>query len=599
MYRHVLFFLFFSTVQAIVWGQVSPECTNAIPICYNTPVNGGTNGYGSDDFNGAASSGCLEQTNTGAIESNSAWYRFRTNASGQLGFNIGHDASEDWDFALYQANDCNSLGEPVRCNFFDNRDENTFIGVGEDPSGDTDTLQYTDWLMVQPGQDYYLLINNFSDANSGFSIQFSGEIFNTNPYDALDCSIVNNLLGPPVAACSNETVLLDATTINALSYVWYQDIGNGYQEIIGETDAMFQPIQSAMYRVLVITTDEQIISEVQVAFLPPPTTNVIADEITCENEIGFDLSVKDVEALGGQDPSNYIVGYYLSQLDAEMGINELSKQYVTAQGVQTIYVRVSSIQNLNCFDASERFELNTIASPILGENQERYLCDDLMSITIGETILNDNYQYLWDTGETTPNITVSEPATYVLTATTSLDNVFCVRTRTFTVIRTQLPEISDVQVGEYGFSNTVTVVTNLDGDFEYRIDDGEFQSSAIFEGILPGNHTVYMRDLSGCGVDGEEIAVIGYLPYFSPNGDGINDYWHIMGIEHLNEPIVSIFDRYGKPLHVLNKDNPDWNGTQNGEQLPGSDYWFQLSFIDGNGNRVKAKFLKNHFSLRR
>lgn len=111
-------------------AQVAPDCVTAIPICNNTPVTGGTNGYGTDDFHGAVKSGCLEPTATGAIESNSAWYRFRTGASGQLGFDIASDVNEDWDFALYRSDDCGSLGEPVRCNFFDNRDKKAYQGVG-------------------------------------------------------------------------------------------------------------------------------------------------------------------------------------------------------------------------------------------------------------------------------------------------------------------------------------------------------------------------------------------------------------------------------------------------------------------------------------
>ena len=228
-------------------------------------------GYGVDDFNGANSSGCLEPTITGAIESNSAWYRFRTGASGQLGFNIGFDASEDWDFALYRASDCGSLGDPVRCNFFDNRDMETFMGVGEDPGGNTDTFLYEDWLDVVPGEDYYLLINNFSNTNSGFSIQFSGQIFVTNPFDALDCSIISNLLGPPMAACEGDNVVLDATTNDVLSYTWYADTGSGYQLIPGETGATLGVTTSAMYRVEVIrTTMNNLISDVQVYFSLTP-----------------------------------------------------------------------------------------------------------------------------------------------------------------------------------------------------------------------------------------------------------------------------------------------------------------------------------------
>lgn len=583
----------------VVLGQISSECSNAIPICYNTPINGGTMGCGIDDFNGAVSSGCLETTTTGAIESNSAWYRFRANAAGQLGFNIGHDSSEDWDFALYQAVDCNNLGEPIRCNFFDNRDENSFIGIGEDPTGDTSTLQYGEWLMVEPGQDFYLLINNFSDLNSGFSIQFSGDIFETNPYDALDCSIINNLLGPPIAGCSNEIVVLDATSPNATNYVWYQDVGNGFEEIIGENNATYQVTQSAMYRVLVVTTTEQIISEVQVAFLSPPTTNPLIDEITCQNSIGFDLNSKDNEALGNQNPADYIVSYYSSQADADLGVNELPKQLITTPGIQTIFARLASIQNPNCFDASGSFELNTLVTPMLGADEEIYLCDLSSFATIGESVPSMEFEYLWNTGETTSELNVSQPGQYILTATSSLANVFCVRTQTFTVIETELPEIIEVLFSDFSFENTVEIVPNVSGEFEFRIDDEPYQSSPVFEGVLPGNHTIYMRDLRGCGTITEEIAVIGYLPYFTPNGDGVNDKWNLMGIEYLNDPIVSIFDRYGKALKTLNNSSNDWDGTHNGEPLAGSDYWFQLSFIDDNGNRINAKFIENHFSLRR
>lgn len=129
----IFFTLFFLGILAR--AQVASDCGNAIPICNNTPTNAGTYGFGSDDFNGAAVSGCLEQTLDGATESNSAWYRFRTGASGRLGFNIGIDTEEDWDFALYKTDDCNTLGDPVRCIFFDNQDTNAFVGVGEDPTG--------------------------------------------------------------------------------------------------------------------------------------------------------------------------------------------------------------------------------------------------------------------------------------------------------------------------------------------------------------------------------------------------------------------------------------------------------------------------------
>jgi hypothetical protein len=33
----------------------------------------------------------------------------------------------------------------------------------------------------------------------------------------------------------------------------------------------------------------------------------------------------------------------------------------------------------------------------------------------------------------------------------------------------------------------------------------------------------------GCGVDKREIVLIDYPKFFTPNNDGYNEYWHILG----------------------------------------------------------------------
>jgi len=465
-------------------AQVAQDCANAVPICDNTPVNGGTNGFGIDDFNGLAESGCLERTQSGAIESNSAWYRFRTNASGQLGFNIGHDSAEDWDFALYQASDCSALGEPIRCNFFDNSDQRSYTGVGEDPSGIV-SVNYEQWLDVNPGEDYYLLINNFSSTNSGFSIQFSGEIFVTNPFDALDCSIISNLLGPPIAACEGDNIVLDGTMTGAEGYNWFQNDGAGFQPITSENDATLTVMNGATYRVEVVRQGENIISDVQVAFTAVPTTNPISNDIFCHDDEGYDLLLKDVEALGDQDPSSYLVSYHNSQADAVDGIHPLNKLYQ-------------------------------------------------------KNPPNPNYTYRWDTGEVTPTITISQAGNYTLTATSTAMGITCNNVRTIRVSSAPSPRITDIEIDEPQLNNTVTIITDVEGDFEYSLDGEPFQTSPIFENVLPGAHTVIMRDVPGCGSVSEKIVVVGFMNHFSPNGDNINDTWYVEGFRKAEKCISSI-----------------------------------------------------------
>ncbi|MDC6366749.1 MULTISPECIES: T9SS type B sorting domain-containing protein [Flavobacteriaceae] len=584
----------------VAHSQVAEDCGGAIPICNNTPINGGTNGFGVDDFSGASSSGCLEQTTSGAIESNSGWYRFRTAASGQLGFNIGHDSNEDWDFALYRSSDCTNLGEPIRCNFFDNSDNVSFIGVGVDPTGDANSVHYEDWLEVNSGEDYILFINNFSNINSGFSIQFTGDIWTSNPNTALDCSIVNNLLGSPISACEGDSVTLDATTIGATGYEWYRDDGSGFQLVTGESNATLNVTSSATYRVVVITGTGAIVSDVQVGFNVSPTTEVMSDVVFCHStDMIFDLEAIDYQALGIQSPDEFIVSYHATQSDADLGINPLSKQYAKSSGQEIVYVRTTSLANPNCYDASQSFLLDAIETPELTFSQEVVICESAGSMIIGETMPNPNYTYLWSTGESTPSISVSDEGEYTLTVTNTSNGMSCEATRTVATTISNTPEITAVDIDGFKASNTVTIEMDITGDFEYRLDDGEYQSSNVLTEVLPGEHTVYIRDTQGCGEIARDIVVVGFPAIFSPNGDVLNESWQIEGLSELNSPIVTIYDRYGKLIKQMTEFSGGWDGSFNGRPLPSTDYWFKLSYLDSAGNRVFAKYLQSHFSLRR
>lgn len=112
--------------------------------------------------------------------------------------------------------------------------------------------------------------------------------------------------------------------------------------------------------------------------------------------------------------------------------------------------------------------------------------------------------------------------------------------------------------------------------------------------ILKGNK--YLATIKPC--EDECNMAISYIPYFTPNNDGHNDYWNISKLKNEFQSIINIqiYDRYGKLLEVISSKDKGWNGTYNSKKLPSTDYWFKLLYNDCNGN---LKEYISHFALRR
>ncbi|HBI01988.1 T9SS type B sorting domain-containing protein, partial [uncultured Flavobacterium sp.] len=102
---------------------------------------------------------------------------------------------------------------------------------------------------------------------------------------------------------------------------------------------------------------------------------------------------------------------------------------------------------------------------------------------------------------------------------------------------------------------------------------------------------VYIRDKNNCGIVTDEVFLLMYPKFFTPNDDGYNDTWKINFSEFEAELVVSIFDRYGKLLKVLNQSSA-WDGKFNGTNIPSDDYWFVVK-------RKSGKEYRNHFTLKR
>ena len=194
--------------------------------------------------------------------------------------------------------------------------------------------------------------------------------------------------------------------------------------------------------------------------------------------------------------------------------------------------------------------------------------------------------YNWSTGETSQIISVNTQNQYFVIVT---DPNNCSSTRNYNVILHNAPEITNVTV----LGNTATIVTVENGNYEFSINGSDFQLSNVFNNLVGGNYVATVRETNGCDEDQMDFWIIVCPSFFTPNGDGYNDFWEVNGIELYPEASAEIYDRYGRLITILNAMNPSWNGTFNNKLLPSDDYWYCFRASKN------AKPVKGHFALKR
>ena len=339
---------------------------------------------------------------------------------------------------------------------------------------------------------------------------------------------------------------------------------------------------------------------------------VICDNLADNDGFGtFDLSSQNDELLDGQDPLNFTVTYYETEIDAETGTNALPNSYENISNPQVIYARVDNdtTADAQCYATTTLTLLVNLLPEF--DLEDSYLgCvnvngSELLDVVVMDIGLDPGlYSFEWfdPTGTlvgTSVTYTPLVGGTFTAIAT-NLDTG-CQNSDTTLVDASSPPEVSAVVTTEF-FADIHVIEASATGEgiYEFSLDDGPWQTDGLFEDVTPGFHTVIARDVNGCGVGTTEVLVIDYPHFFTPNGDGYNDTWQVEGIQSRPLSKIYIYDRFGKLLKQLNPLGPGWDGTFNGENLPATDYWFtiRLDIVFGDAESIIKEFT-GHFSLKR
>lgn len=349
-----------------------------------------------------------------------------------------------------------------------------------------------------------------------------------------------------------------------------------------------------------------IVDDLPEAFAVPVSLTTSCDEeldpLTQDGKLAFDTSTFQSIILNGQIGMN--VKYFDQNGDPLP--SPLQNPFVTSS--QNVKVIVENPINTTCFaewtipfiiEPLPNISLNTDGS------EDNLVCSNIPTffVTLDAGIQDgssiSNYKYIWSKdgkvldGKIAYTLVVNEEGLYTVKVFNSSD---CSRIRSIKVTASDIATIQTIDIVDMTDLNSVTIkVTGL-GDYEYSLDEatGYFQDSNFFDNVIPGIHEVFINDKNGCGTVSKTIAVTGVPKFFTPNGDGQNDYWNVKGVNanfNANSTIY-IYDRYGKLLKQITASSQGWDGTFTGQPLPSDDYWYVIKLDDG-------REAKGHFSLKR
>ncbi len=222
-------------------------------------------------------------------------------------------------------------------------------------------------------------------------------------------------------------------------------------------------------------------------------------------------------------------------------------------------------------------------------------CDGQANVVVNNPI--GAYTVLWSNGEITETITGLCTGTYTVTVTdqenTYIQGIFVPNIAGPTASFIASPNPATIGEDAIHFMNQ-----SLGGStFIWTFGDGNSstQENPVHSYNSIGDYTVwlYVYDDFGC-MDSMSMVIIVqdvftlYIPnVFSPNGDGINDYFMPQGMGVGTEDYhLRIFDRWGQMVFYTTSPNVYWDGNINDverEKKPIAVYTYVLDFKDRAG----------------
>lgn len=277
--------------------------------------------------------------------------------------------------------------------------------------------------------------------------------------------------------------------------------------------------------------------------------------------------------------SEQVIGY-------EWSTGEITDNIVVDPLMDSVYT--VTVTNGNCFE-EDSFFVEVKALPEISFVGDSGLCD---SGSIELAAIADVETYLWNTGDTTSAIqieAITSLSSYTVTVTDSLGCINSNDSEPFTVTIYPKP-VAGYDTALVGwFAQDITFIDSSTSDVNqwlWHFGDGDestvqnplhqYEDVGEFEIMLVVTNEFGCIDTTTGLVYIEESIQIPNV--FSPNGDGLNDYFTIPFVGKEYE--IVIHNRWGQELFRSQSDRIIWDGrTMSGTIAPEGTYYYVLTAV--------------------
>jgi gliding motility-associated-like protein len=320
-----------------------------------------------------------------------------------------------------------------------------------------------------------------------------------------------------------------------------------------------------------------------------------------------DSSICNGDSISFTAAPNNFASYHYYNTDSVIEIS-LTEIYSTTTLPDSNSIYVIGIDSYGCYSRSSDTivtEIKPIPTTSLALDTT-IICDG-SSITIRvEDQVYSGTTFSWNLGDVTDSIVVSPAIETKYWVEAILNNCTSQADTVMVQVENEVPSLSldnDVTICR---EDSIEIIATGAMSYIWDLRDGfpEFDTTKSNPKVSPYDHQVYLvtgynlacfsQDSILVMVDKCLSDISGPIPeVFSPNGDGVNDYFIIPDIDYFTNNTLVIYNRWGNLVYAVDGYVGQWDGSSSeNEQLTDGTYYYILDL--GNEKEPYTGFIMIH-----